>query len=165
MASPFKRRSSQTAKRATGSRWTGSCAKLRAPRLATLSRQDRTRGRGTGTRSAGRLGKGLGGRRRESAQPIDLAALQATLDATAKELLVPGALVMLSTPRSRAAYRTSGLTTLPGTLWERPLLLGELNDGVTSSCTMALPFHPLSDYRSDGRCFWRHAPGCHLRAS
>jgi hypothetical protein len=37
MASPFKRRSSQTAKRATGSRWTGSCAKLRAPRRATLS--------------------------------------------------------------------------------------------------------------------------------
>ena len=35
---PFKRRSSQTAKRATGSKWTGSCAKLRAQTQATSSR-------------------------------------------------------------------------------------------------------------------------------
>ena len=38
MAFRFKPCSSQTAKKATGSKWTGSCAKLRAQTRATLSR-------------------------------------------------------------------------------------------------------------------------------
>jgi D-alanyl-D-alanine carboxypeptidase len=34
-------------------------------------------------------------------KPIDPAALQTTVDATAKELLVPGAVVILSTPQGK----------------------------------------------------------------
>jgi len=44
-------------------------------------------------------------------KPIDPAALQATLDATAKELLIPGAVVLLRTPQGEFAI-TYGTTML-----------------------------------------------------
>jgi len=49
-------------------------------------------------------------------KPIDQAALQAAVDATAAELLVPGALVILSTPQGEftVSYGTTTLgTTIP----------------------------------------------------
>ena len=48
-------------------------------------------------------------------RPIDPAALQATVDATAKELLVPGAVVFLSTPQGKFTV-TYGTTTLGATI-------------------------------------------------
>ena len=47
--------------------------------------------------------------------PIDQAALQAVVDATAKELLVPGAMVILSTPRGEFTV-SYGTTTLGATI-------------------------------------------------
>jgi D-alanyl-D-alanine carboxypeptidase len=44
-------------------------------------------------------------------KPIDLAALQATVDATAKEILIPGAVVLLRTPQGEFAV-TYGTTLL-----------------------------------------------------
>ena len=46
---------------------------------------------------------------------IDPAALQATVNVTAKELLVPGALVLLSTPQGKFTV-TYGTTTLGATI-------------------------------------------------
>lgn len=52
-------------------------------------------------------------------KPIDQAALQALVTATAKELLVPGAVVLLLTPRGDFAFTTGttqlGTTTTPST--------------------------------------------------
>jgi D-alanyl-D-alanine carboxypeptidase len=48
-------------------------------------------------------------------KPIDPAALQTTVDATAKELLVPGAVVILSTPQGKFTV-TYGTTTLGATI-------------------------------------------------
>jgi CubicO group peptidase (beta-lactamase class C family) len=48
-------------------------------------------------------------------ETIDPAALQATVNATAKELLVPGALVFLSTPQGKFTV-TYGTTTLGATI-------------------------------------------------
>jgi D-alanyl-D-alanine carboxypeptidase len=48
-------------------------------------------------------------------KPIDPAALQTIVDATAKELLVPGALVILSTPQGKFTV-TYGTTTLGATI-------------------------------------------------
>ena len=50
---------------------------------------------------------------------IDPAALQATVNATAKELLVPGALVLLSTPQGTFTV-TYGTTTLGATIRPPP---------------------------------------------
>jgi D-alanyl-D-alanine carboxypeptidase len=47
-------------------------------------------------------------------KPIDKAALQAAVDATAAELLVPGALVILSTPQGQFTV-SYGTTTLDAT--------------------------------------------------
>ena len=47
--------------------------------------------------------------------PIDQAALQAVVDATAKELLVPGAMVILSTPQGEFTV-SYGTTTLGATI-------------------------------------------------
>jgi D-alanyl-D-alanine carboxypeptidase len=47
--------------------------------------------------------------------PIDQAALQAVVDATAKELLVPGAMVILSTPQGEFTF-SYGTTTLGATI-------------------------------------------------
>jgi D-alanyl-D-alanine carboxypeptidase len=52
-----------------------------------------------------------GGPQSPALKSIDPAALQATVDATAKELLVPGALVILSTPQGTLTV-THGTTTL-----------------------------------------------------
>ena len=54
------------------------------------------------------------------------------------DYVVPGA------PPPEAGPHTGpeGLTTLPGTLWERSQLLGDLTIGVTSCSITALPFHP-----------------------
>jgi hypothetical protein len=57
----------------------------------SLSEQDRAQ------IVAGREGTTKGS---SALKPIDQAALQAAVDATAEELLVPGALVILSTPAS-----------------------------------------------------------------
>jgi D-alanyl-D-alanine carboxypeptidase len=48
-------------------------------------------------------------------KPIDQAALQAAVDATAEELLVPGAVVILSTPQGEFTV-SSGTTTLGATI-------------------------------------------------
>ena len=48
-------------------------------------------------------------------KPIDQAALQAVVDATAKELLVPGAVVLLSTPQGEFTV-SYGTTTLGATI-------------------------------------------------
>src|SRR4029453_19242543 len=48
-------------------------------------------------------------------KPIDPAALQTTVDATAKELLVPGAVVILPTPQGKFTV-TYGTTTLGATI-------------------------------------------------
>jgi D-alanyl-D-alanine carboxypeptidase len=51
-------------------------------------------------------------------KPIDQAALQAAIDATAEELLVPGAVVILSTPQGEFTV-SSGTTTLGATISPR----------------------------------------------
>ncbi len=56
--------------------------------------------------------------RSSALKPIDLAAIQATVDATARELLVPGAAVILSTPQGKFTV-TYGTTTLGATISPR----------------------------------------------
>src|SRR6266478_5375603 len=72
----------------------------------SLSEQDRAQivaGRGGTTRGSSAL------------KPIDQAALQAAVDATAEELLVPGAVVILSTPQDEFTV-SYGTTTLGATI-------------------------------------------------
>jgi len=72
----------------------------------SLSEQDRAQivaGRGGTTRGSSAL------------KPIDQAALQAAVDATAEELLVPGAVVILSTPQGEFTV-SYGTTTLGATI-------------------------------------------------
>ena len=52
-------------------------------------------------------------------KPIDQAALQTVVDATAKELLVPGAMVILSTPQGEFTV-SYGTTTLGATIPHAP---------------------------------------------
>ena len=73
-------------------------------------------------------------------KPIDQAALQATVDATAKALLVPGALVILRTPQGEftVTYGTTelGSTTSPGP--DSHLRIGSVAKTMTAAVILQL---------------------------
>ena len=64
-------------------------------------------------------GVGVFGASAASLKLIDRAALQATVDTTAKELMVPGAMVLLRTPQGEFIV-SSGTTELGGAIPPRP---------------------------------------------
>jgi hypothetical protein len=75
----------------------------------------------------GALPGGVGGMRAcaASLRPIDRATLQPTVDTAAKKLMVPGALVLLRTPRGEFVV-SCGTTQLGGAISLEPHIFGLL---------------------------------------